>query len=35
MPADSARSIADLGEKYMHDLDSGMYFDYDGTPRAW
>lgn len=35
MPADSARGIADLGEKYMHDLDAGMYFDFDGTPRAW
>ena len=35
MPADSARGIADLGQRYMHRLDEGMYFDYDGTPRAW
>lgn len=35
LPADSAAGITSLGQKHMHDLEGGMYFDYDGTPRAW
>lgn len=35
LPADSAAGIAALCERYMHDLESGVYFDYDGTPRTW
>ena len=34
-PEESAAGIAALGERYMHRLDEGMYFDYDGSPRAW
>ncbi len=35
LPEDSARGIADVAQKYAHRPDAGMYFDYDGTPRAW
>ncbi len=34
-PETSAKGIADLSVKYMHQLDSGIYFDYDGSSRAW
>jgi NAD(P)-dependent dehydrogenase (short-subunit alcohol dehydrogenase family) len=35
LPENSARGIADVAAKYAHALDAGMYFDYDGSPRAW
>lgn len=35
LPETSAKGIADLSEKYRHQLDSGIYFDYDGSSRAW
>lgn len=35
LPADSAKGIVNLGEQYLHKLDEGIYFDYDGKPRAW
>ena len=34
-PETSAKGIADLSEKHKHQLDSGIYFDYDGSSRAW
>jgi len=35
LPGDSARGIVKLADKYMHDLDAGIYFDYDGNTRSW
>ncbi len=34
-PSESARGIADLAERYAHDLDAYPFYDYDGTPRPW
>ncbi len=32
---ESACGIAALAEKYAHQLDNPIYFDYNGTPRPW
>ena len=34
-PEISAKGIADLADKRKHQLENGIYFDYDGSPRAW
>lgn len=34
-PQVAARGIVDLADRYSHDLEGGIYFDYDGTPRDW
>lgn len=34
-PRESAEGIAALAEKYAHQLDNPIYFDYNGTPRPW
>lgn len=34
-PEESAKGIAKLAELYCHQLNAGIYFNYDGTPRAW
>jgi len=34
-PEISAKGIADLAEEHKHHLDHGIYFDYDGSSRAW
>lgn len=34
-PETSAKGIADLAEAHKHLLDNGIYFDYDGSSRAW
>ena len=35
LPEDSAKGIVKLADNYMHALDAGMYFDYDGNKRSW
>lgn len=34
-PSVSARGIADLADRYAHDLDAYPFYDYNGTPRPW
>ena len=34
-PEVSAAGILELADKYSHQLDREIYFDYNGTPRPW
>lgn len=34
-PVETAKGIALLAERYAHNLDQPIYFDYNGTPRPW
>lgn len=35
LPSESAEGIVKLAEKYRHTSDTGMFYDYDGSTRAW
>lgn len=35
LPAESAAAVVQVAEQHMHDLEVGMYFDFDGSPRPW
>lgn len=35
LPAEAAQGVAHVADLHMHDLEGGMYFDYDNSPRPW
>lgn len=35
LPPEAAKGVARVADEHMHDLEGGMYFNYDGTSRPW